>query len=281
VGDESSSGLRTVAVVVIVMLIGLIIGVRELIEKYQKEKVVAGEVKVSPLVTPPVEPQPAPEKPASGEKAATEVAKADATKPESDKSDDPKPQEEKSQEDKPQEDKPQVQAEVTPSQGIPRALEAPKEAPKILPATAAKSANEAKPTKTAQAKPSANEIKPAANEAKPVAAAPAPTAAAKPEATESAATDAAAAKASPKPASVIKATTNEIILEALDKVEIRFNLDGQSKRVSLAPTQVHTVRADEPVTFDFSDGGAVNIILNGHERGPAGDLGKPKQVKIP
>ena len=51
--------------------------------------------------------------------------------------------------------------------------------------------------------------------------------------------------------------------------------------LSLAPTEVHTIHADSPVVFDFSDGGAVNIILNGHERGVPGDLGKPKQVTVP
>ena len=60
--DESFSGLRAVAVTVIVVLIGLIIGVRELIEKYQREKVIEAsvELKVSPLanVMPPkVEPK--------------------------------------------------------------------------------------------------------------------------------------------------------------------------------------------------------------------------------
>ena len=39
--------------------------------------------------------------------------------------------------------------------------------------------------------------------------------------------------------------------------------------------------ADEPVTLDVSDGGALNITDNGHDKGPAGDLGHPKQVNIP
>ena len=53
--DENSSGLRTAAVIVIVLLIGVIIGVRELIEKYQREKQVeSSAIKVSPLDQPAV-----------------------------------------------------------------------------------------------------------------------------------------------------------------------------------------------------------------------------------
>ncbi len=58
VDEESSNGLRTVAVVVIVLLIGLIIGVRELIEKYQRERVVEASTdlnKATPVVAPPTE----------------------------------------------------------------------------------------------------------------------------------------------------------------------------------------------------------------------------------
>lgn len=60
-----------------------------------------------------------------------------------------------------------------------------------------------------------------------------------------------------------------------------MDIKGSSKRLSLGPTEVHTIRASGPVKFDFSDGGAINIILNGRERGVPGDLGKPKQVNIP
>ncbi len=91
-----------------------------------------------------------------------------------------------------------------------------------------------------------------------------------------------ATKPGPTPiAATIKAAKNEIILEALDNVELKFKLKGESKKVSLGPTQVHTIRSDEPTTIDVSDGGAVNVILNGRDRGPAGDLGKPKTITIP
>jgi cytoskeleton protein RodZ len=74
---------------------------------------------------------------------------------------------------------------------------------------------------------------------------------------------------------------HEIILEALDRVDVKFALNGQSHKVSLSPNQVHTIVAEGPVTLEVSDGGAVNITDNGHDKGPAGDLGQPKQVSIP
>jgi cytoskeleton protein RodZ len=105
---------------------------------------------------------------------------------------------------------------------------------------------------------------------------PAPVKETKPATPEASA--AAPAAEAPKPAKVGK---NEIILEALDKVDVVMRIKGETKKISLNATQVHTIHVDQPVVFDFSDGGAVNIILNGHERGVPGDLGKPKQVTIP
>jgi cytoskeleton protein RodZ len=210
--DENFSGLRAVAVTVIVVLIGLIIGVRELIEKYQREKVVetSAEVKISPL------PETA-RKPNPKEMKAEEPPKALA------------------------ETKPAAPAAVP----TPAAVEAP--APEPMPAPAAA----APPTQEVATKP------------EPPAPAPAP----------------AADPANPQPA--VRTAKNEIILEALDKVEVKFKIRGQTKVLSLGPTQVHTIFADEAMVLDFSDGGVVNVIVNGRERGVPGDLGKPKQVIIP
>lgn len=82
-----------------------------------------------------------------------------------------------------------------------------------------------------------------------------------------------------KPAS--KGKRHEIILEALDKVEVSFNLKGETKKIPMSTGQVHTIVTDEPVSFDISDGGALNITDNGRDKGPAGDLGHRKQVSIP
>lgn len=75
---------------------------------------------------------------------------------------------------------------------------------------------------------------------------------------------------------------NEIILEALDKVDITFVVNnGPSTRLSLQPAQVHTIKAKGQVAMDVSDGGAVNVIHNGQDNGTLGDLGKPKKVRYP
>lgn len=82
----------------------------------------------------------------------------------------------------------------------------------------------------------------------------------------------------PKPTPKSK---NEIIVEALDVVEIEFRVgNGDLKRVTLKPDQIHTIKALGPVTLDLSDGGAVNLIHNGRDKGVPGDLGKPKKIKI-
>lgn len=244
--DESFSGLRAIAVIVIVVLIGLIIGVRELIEKYQKETVVAEntEIKATPL--PPKEPEKAPEKPPEDVKAAEVKA------------------EEKKEE--PKKEEPVAKAE--PAQPAePAKVEPPPakvEAPALLKAVEQKVVANAptpavKPAEVVKAPPPQPPAQPAP--ASTTAATPAPTSVA--------------------PSAALKAAKHEIILEALDKVEVKFQVRGETKRLSLAPSQVHTIFADEPTTLDISDGGAVNIILNGRDKGPAGDLGKPKQVKIP
>lgn len=237
--EESFSGLRAIAVVVIVLLIGVIIGVRELIEKYQKETVVAdgSDIKVSPLPQKPPEKAPPETKPEEAV-AATPAAEEEL------------PNEE-----------PEVAAK--PPEQPPTLLRAPEVRPSepVKPAETAKPTEPAKPVEVA--KP-AEEPKPAPTAAAVTPPAPAP-----------------ASTTSPVAAAVLKAAKNEIIIEALDKVEVKFQVHGQTKKLSLAPSQVHTIFADAPTTIDISDGGAVNIILNGRDKGPAGDLGKPKQIKIP
>jgi cytoskeleton protein RodZ len=210
------------------MLIGVIIGVRELIEKYQREKTVDGTTaaKVSPLDQPALVPEVKP-----GEPATAAPAPAPAT--------------------------PAAAPEAAPAAATP------------LPGTVAPATDTVPPT-SAVVKPVQNEIinPPAPIEVKPL---PPPAPEVKPESAEPA--------VNADPAS--KSGHNEIILEALDKVEVKFQIKGETKKLSLAPTQVHTIHADQPIILDVSDGGAINIILNGRERGVPGDLGKPKQIKIP
>jgi cytoskeletal protein RodZ len=105
--------------------------------------------------------------------------------------------------------------------------------------------------------------------------------AAKKEAAAKATADKEAAKVPEKKDEAPKAGRHEVILEALDRVDVKFELKGQTKKISLAPNQVHTIVTDGPITLDVSDGGAINITDNGRDKGPPGDLGHPKQVKLP
>jgi cytoskeleton protein RodZ len=89
---------------------------------------------------------------------------------------------------------------------------------------------------------------------------------------------------SPTPSPVAKRrdVEREIIIEALDKVTVKFTLSkGETSEVQLQPDEVHTIKTRGSVTLDVSDGGAIDIIVNGRDTGVPGDLGKPKTVKIP
>jgi cytoskeleton protein RodZ len=74
----------------------------------------------------------------------------------------------------------------------------------------------------------------------------------------------------------------EVIIEALNNIEVRFVLDsGSSEVISLAPDQVHTFRGKASLQLEVSDGGAVNVIVNGRDRGVPGSIGKPIKLKYP
>jgi cytoskeleton protein RodZ len=244
VSDDSSTAMRTAAVVVIVILIGLIIGVRELVEKYQREKVVdqaAVELKATPVTEQQTAATEA--KPAETEPAAATTVDGTPVKP-----DEKQPEDAKA-------------AEAAKLAEDKKAADAKAEADKK--AADAKAAELAK----AEADKKAADAK-AAELAKAEADKKAAEAAKKPD--------------EKKPENTaLKTAKHEIILEALDKVEVKFQVKGETKRVSLGPTQVHTIHSDQPITIDLSDGGAVNVILDGRERGVPGDLGKPKTIKIP
>lgn len=81
----------------------------------------------------------------------------------------------------------------------------------------------------------------------------------------------------------VKAANTEVILEALNKVSIRFTLNNGQKweNLELNPDQVHTFRSRIGVQLEVSDGGAVNVIVNGRDRGVPGTIGKPAKLKYP
>ena len=68
----------------------------------------------------------------------------------------------------------------------------------------------------------------------------------------------------------------ELIVEALDTVEIEYSSPtGKPQKIKLSSEQVHTFKSKSGLKINFSNGGAVNLILNGKEIGIPGDLGKP------
>jgi cytoskeleton protein RodZ len=106
---------------------------------------------------------------------------------------------------------------------------------------------------------------------------PSPTPAPTPKPT---ATPAPSPKPSPSPKASGKA--QDIIIEALDSVSVDVTIDNEAaKHYELKGEQVQSIKAGRKVVLKFSDGGAVNLIVNGVERGVPGDLGKPLRVELP
>ena len=86
----------------------------------------------------------------------------------------------------------------------------------------------------------------------------------------------------PKKTATTPAQPQEVILEALDTVEVTITVDGtDSKKIKLKPETVHTIKANATIELNIKDGGMINIIYNGRDRGVPGDLGKPIKVKFP
>jgi cytoskeleton protein RodZ len=116
--------------------------------------------------------------------------------------------------------------------------------------------------------------------------APKPTATPKPTPTATPAATAVsipAASPSPKPMGAAPAgKSHEILIEALDQVEVEVIGDGEpAKKFQLRSDQVQAIKIKRKATLKISDGGAVNIIVNGTDRGVPGDLGKPTRVELP
>lgn len=74
----------------------------------------------------------------------------------------------------------------------------------------------------------------------------------------------------------------QVIIEALDNVEVRYSKDGESERtVKLKPEQFLTIKANSKISLNVSDSGAVNIIHNGRDKGVPGNLGQPSKLNYP
>lgn len=86
----------------------------------------------------------------------------------------------------------------------------------------------------------------------------------------------------PSPIKEIEAVTQEVILQALDKVDIAYKVDGNKKMsLQLKPQTVHIIKAKQSVSLDISDAGLIQVIHNGIDKGPAGNLGEAKTLKFP
>lgn len=73
----------------------------------------------------------------------------------------------------------------------------------------------------------------------------------------------------------------EVIVEALNAVQVKYTLGDESpKTMQLAPDQVHTFKSKK-VQLEINDGGAINIIVNGRDRGVPGTIGKPLKLNYP
>ncbi len=85
--------------------------------------------------------------------------------------------------------------------------------------------------------------------------------------------------ASPSPA---PGRNQEVIIEALNDVEVVVQIDSEpARKMTLHHDEVQSIKARRKVSMKFSDGGAINLTVNGKDKGVPGDLGKPKKLDIP
>ena len=76
--------------------------------------------------------------------------------------------------------------------------------------------------------------------------------------------------------------SQEVIIEALDRVTIEYSIDDKPRAtIVLSPEKVHTFKGEKKVSLSFSDGGSINLIHNGKDKGVPGNLGKPLKISFP
>ncbi len=81
------------------------------------------------------------------------------------------------------------------------------------------------------------------------------------------------------PAAPVKPKSSTVLVEALNKVVIKYVVDGKNETLTLNPGQVHTFKGSKPgLILEISDGGAVNLIVNGRDKGVPGEMGKPVKL---
>lgn len=71
----------------------------------------------------------------------------------------------------------------------------------------------------------------------------------------------------------------EVIIEATQNVEIEYSSSkSPPQKLVLKPDQIHTFKSRSGVRLKISNGGGVNVIVNGQDRGAPGAAGQPVQV---
>ncbi len=67
----------------------------------------------------------------------------------------------------------------------------------------------------------------------------------------------------------------------MDNVEVEyFTKEGKSEKLKLSAEQVHTFKSKAGLRINISNGGAVNVIVNGKDLGIPGNLGKPVKLNF-
>jgi cytoskeleton protein RodZ len=237
---QQAKNTKTVAAVIIgFILVALIIFTKKMIDKYSKEaEVPSAEIEQTMEGATPVAPTAEVE---STEAAPEPTTGAMTSEPSG---------------------KPPISSQASP---VPVVTPSPTVTPLVTP--------KASPTVTPKASPTVSPSPKAT-------ASPSPAASASPSASPSPSVAAVASPAaSPSPTASPTPTTGkpvELIVEAFDNVEIEYAApNGKMQKIKLSAEQVHTFKSKSGLKINFSNGGAVNLILNGKDLGIPGDLGKP------
>ena len=89
-------------------------------------------------------------------------------------------------------------------------------------------------------------------------------------------------KTAEAPAAATAETPQEVIIEALDKVTLEYEIDDQPKqKVQMNPEELRTLKGKKSLKIKVSDGGAVSIVHNGRDRGVPGNLGQALTLAFP
>ncbi len=90
-----------------------------------------------------------------------------------------------------------------------------------------------------------------------------------------------ATKPAPPKEDTKKARNIELVIEAFESVEIEMTQStGKIEKIKMSPSQIQTIKTMSGVKLNISNGGAVNLSVNGKDIGVPGDLGKPKRVSF-